>query len=1191
MANSFNEIAQDAKNLIKGIKEEVNSLEKSLTGVATDIKNTFNSVSSQNKLLDQIKEVNSKLDEFGKVSKKVSNERIKLAEKELDLERKKQIEIDKLWSARKKQKDEEAKIDKKRADDYNRALKEVQVEEKKAIAQKNKKIKASLKEADAIQKNREALQRQKAAYIEINRPYNQLIQKQKEAKKILEDLITTQGRNSKETRLAQKEYDKLSNRVNHANNATRNFSNSGLKGALSGVKNLIAAFGIIGGASMFASLVKDTFALTKTLDSMRFSMEAVIKDEIELAQTTGFLRRTAADYGADLVVLTNRYIKFRAATDQAGFSAASTQKIFSTMTKAAGVLGLKKDELQGVFLALEQMVSKGKVTTEELRRQLGERLPGAMDIMATSMGVTTATLDEMLKKGEVITADVLPKFAEQVEIAFGLENVKKVETLQAATARLSTAWTVLVEEWSQSEGVSSKLMKVIDFMADNLETIVSIVYKSIKAWAIYKAIVVSFSLIGKVYTATTTAMSIATALFRGGLKAARIEMIALNVATKANPLGILLSVVAAAIGLFTSFKDELNGTAEAQRLWNDELEAYSEKLKVQNTENISLLEEEIEKIKERNQERLKGAKSQEEEREINKEIANEQISWLKMKQENLLKSININEERLDNYRYSEKEIVDLSEESTDKQLLFTSFLSKKQRESIDDKVFWNKKAADEIEVLLQSEFDQYVQISGIIETISKQKKKQGGQDEFLEGSVGYYKELISQQNKLIEKQKDRSVIKNLQKQNDEWQKQIDLLLGVEKKIKKIKEAKDILLTAEFGSTEFIKQQISYFEELDGKLKKNSEDWYENAIALDFWRRKLQRVTKLIEEVKEDLEPIDPSFIFSQEEAEAELKRVSDLLHDFHKGFQDEFFSEAGFDFLGSILGDPEKFKDLLDASKDDWAVWANAIMEVSQEAFNFINQQGQASFNAEYERLEQQRDVALQFAGESTAAQEQIQEQYEARRKAIQQRQARSQKQQAIVNTIFNTAQGIVSALAQVPKFDGGISATTLAAIIGGIGAAQIALIASTPLPEFFRGTQNAPEGWALVDEKQPEVHTDRHGNVKSMGENKANVRWLDAGDKIYSSSEEYFNKELKNILNGNDISSSIKLMDQSPVIINQESGFTASQMDSIIAKHFSNIKTQNTIIDKNGVQTYISKGNSRTIELNNRVSFKGISV
>jgi hypothetical protein len=328
-----------------------------------------------------------------------------------------------------------------------------------------------------------------------------------------------------------------------------------------------------------------------------------------------------------------------------------------------------------------------------------------------------------------------------------------------------------------------------------------------------------------------------------------------------------------------------------------------------------------------------------------------------------------------------------------------------------------------------------------------------------------------------------------------------------------------------------------------------------------------------------------------------LDDAKKALKGFLQEFQDEFFGEAGFDFLGEMLKRNEdgviKFKELLDAAPDGekWAVWANGIMEVAQEAFNFINQQSQASFNVEYERLETQRDVALQFAGESTAAQEQIEEQYEARRKAIQARQARSQKKQAIVNTIFNTAQGIVSALAQVPKFDGGISATTLATIIGSIGAAQIALIASTPLPEFFRGTENAPEGWAKVDEKRPEVHTDRQGNVKSMGESKSNYRYLSAGDKIYKSHEEWINKEFNDVINGNDIVTYNEAMSQAPSVVIKDNGFTASQMDSIIGKHFSSIQTQNTIIDKDGVKTFISKGNSKTIDLNNRVSFKGISV
>ena len=190
---------------------------------------------------------------------------------------------------------------------------------------------------------------------------------------------------SKSDNYFQQCFQKLQNKANAAKKAVSNFSNTSFGGLVRSAKSLMTAFGVIGGITLFANAAKGAFNLTKKLDSMRFSMQAVITNSREFIESQEFLRQIAQDYGADLLVVTNRFIKFRAATQQAGLTAKETQAIFGTMTKAAGVLGLKTDELRGIYLALEQMISKGKITTEELRRQLGERLPGAMDIMAKSI--------------------------------------------------------------------------------------------------------------------------------------------------------------------------------------------------------------------------------------------------------------------------------------------------------------------------------------------------------------------------------------------------------------------------------------------------------------------------------------------------------------------------------------------------------------------------------------------------------------------------------------------------------------------------------------------------------------------------------------------------------------------------------------------------------------------------------------
>ena len=206
------------------------------------------------------------------------------------------------------------------------------------------------------------------------------------------------------------------------------------------------------------------FQQTKELDQLSFAMSTVIKNSAELAQTQKFLSDVAVNYGGDLLTLSERYIKFRAAAQQSNITATETQKIFDTVSKAAGTLGLKTDELSGVYLALEQMISKGKVTTEELRRQLGERLPGAFGIMANALGVTLPQLDKMLKKGEVLSKDALPKFAAALEKAYGIESLKKIDTLAAAQGRLSTETTALIKSFEASGEIKNFFNSLAGFV-------------------------------------------------------------------------------------------------------------------------------------------------------------------------------------------------------------------------------------------------------------------------------------------------------------------------------------------------------------------------------------------------------------------------------------------------------------------------------------------------------------------------------------------------------------------------------------------------------------------------------------------------------------------------------------------------------------------------------------------------------
>ena len=93
---------------------------------------------------------------------------------------------------------------------------------------------------------------------------------------------------------------------------------------------------------------------------------------------------------------------------------------------------------KGILLATGQVFSKGKVQAEELRGQIGERLPGAFALFAKSMGKTPAELDKLLEQGKVTVEDFV-KFTKSLPEQYG-ENAKIIRDGPAnAGARLEKA--------------------------------------------------------------------------------------------------------------------------------------------------------------------------------------------------------------------------------------------------------------------------------------------------------------------------------------------------------------------------------------------------------------------------------------------------------------------------------------------------------------------------------------------------------------------------------------------------------------------------------------------------------------------------------------------------------------------------------------------------------------------------------
>lgn len=240
--------------------------------------------------------------------------------------------------------------------------------------------------------------------------------------------------------------------------------------------------------------------------------------------------------------------------------------IFEAVASAGAALALSQDDMQGAFLALGQMISKGKVQAEELRGQLGERLPGAFQLAAKAMGMTTAELDKFMADGKLTAEDLLPKLAKVMREDFGAAAEAAASGLQGQLNRLSTEWTRLkagmLDADSAADAVGT-LAQVMKSFADNSATVGAIISKALQ-FAVWSAGAYAFiKALGGLVSVFTTLKTLSSAVSFAGI---------------VSGAGAIAVVVAAAAVAVTSLCTSTASADDVFRKHQSTIDAYKKKM-------------------------------------------------------------------------------------------------------------------------------------------------------------------------------------------------------------------------------------------------------------------------------------------------------------------------------------------------------------------------------------------------------------------------------------------------------------------------------------------------------------------------------------------------------------------------------------------------------------------------------------
>lgn len=224
---------------------------------------------------------------------------------------------------------------------------------------------------------------------------------------------------------------------------------------------------VIGELRQFAVSIVETGA---KLELLRLGMAALTGGQTQGERTFATLISLSNRLGIDTLQTTAAFRNFAGAIRGTVLEGDRGQRVFEAVTMASRAMGASSQQTHSALLALEQMISKGTVSMEELRRQLGNALPGAFQIAARAMGVTTQELEKMIRTGTVEAIPFVEKLAEQLRMELGGAADAASQSTTAAFTRLGNELTLLKDNIASS-GLLTLLQSLADTAANLLASL------------------------------------------------------------------------------------------------------------------------------------------------------------------------------------------------------------------------------------------------------------------------------------------------------------------------------------------------------------------------------------------------------------------------------------------------------------------------------------------------------------------------------------------------------------------------------------------------------------------------------------------------------------------------------------------------------------------------------------------------
>ncbi|EDZ1273649.1 phage tail tape measure protein [Cronobacter sakazakii] len=244
----------------------------------------------------------------------------------------------------------------------------------------------------------------------------------------------------------------------------------------SGLRGNIFLLGEVGDAARTVTDIlfgwqKPIVEASAQMERMRVMLRGLNKDKANPAQAAAddmqYIVGMAQNAPFAMEALTDAFVKFRSA----GLD--PTDGSMKSLVDSVARFGGDSVLLKRAAVAVQQMSGKGVVSMEELRQQLGEAVPNAMQAMADAAGITMGELTKAVASGTVEAKQALSLMF--VGLRAENQNAAKdmMQTYTGALAQLQTSFTLFADRVGQAGYLDSlsKGMKELASIMNSAEGI------------------------------------------------------------------------------------------------------------------------------------------------------------------------------------------------------------------------------------------------------------------------------------------------------------------------------------------------------------------------------------------------------------------------------------------------------------------------------------------------------------------------------------------------------------------------------------------------------------------------------------------------------------------------------------------------------------------------------------------------